>query len=89
MPAPAAVSVMTMHAAKGLEWDTVFIVGLIDGLMPHVSAIGLQAQSEESRLLYVAVTRARTNVNLSWFRRVGETGAICQRSPLLPQLAAV
>ncbi|MBP9804318.1 MAG: UvrD-helicase domain-containing protein [Candidatus Accumulibacter sp.] len=62
----AAVQLMTVHAAKGLEFDAVFITGLEQGLFPHENAAqerdGLE---EERRLLYVAVTRARRRLYLS------------------------
>jgi DNA helicase-2/ATP-dependent DNA helicase PcrA len=61
-----AVQLMTVHAAKGLEFDVVFITGLEQGLFPHENAAqerdGLE---EERRLMYVAVTRARRRLYLS------------------------
>ncbi len=60
------VSLMTVHSAKGLEFDNVFLVGLEDGLFPHIRSIELQEDlEEERRLLYVALTRARRLVFLS------------------------
>lgn len=64
-PAPA-VSVMTMHAAKGLEWDAVIIVGVTEGVMPHSHAHSEVAVAEERRLLYVAMTRARDSLIVTW-----------------------
>lgn len=81
----------TIHSAKGLEWDAVFVIGLADGRFPHAAAgIGEQWE-EERRLLYVAATRARKYLYLTYprelmtpdrqFRRVG-------MSPFLSELRA-
>jgi DNA helicase-2/ATP-dependent DNA helicase PcrA len=78
-PPPAgAVTLLTMHQAKGCEWTVVFIAGCQVGLIPHASAKTRQARHEELRLLYVAVTRAR---QLLWFSRNREP------SPFLAPLA--
>jgi DNA helicase-2/ATP-dependent DNA helicase PcrA len=58
-PKPTGVTVSTIHAAKGLEWSQVYLVGVCEGKFPHASAIRSEQLSEEQRLLYVAVTRAR------------------------------
>ena len=60
------VTLASMHAAKGLEWDAVFLPGLAEGVMPIVYARTPEAIEEERRLLYVAVTRARERLYLSW-----------------------
>ena len=61
------VTLASLHAAKGLEWDVVFLVGLADGTLPIQHADGDdEAIEEERRLLYVGITRARRQVLLSW-----------------------
>ena len=65
-PSVAGVTLASLHAAKGLEWDTVFIVGCSDGFLPIVMAEGEVAIEEERRLFYVGLTRARRDLQLSW-----------------------
>jgi DNA helicase II / ATP-dependent DNA helicase PcrA len=66
-PTVEGVTLASLHAAKGLEWDAVFLVGLVDGTLPIQRADGDDAAiEEERRLLYVGVTRARTHLHLSW-----------------------
>ncbi|MCU1612121.1 MAG: UvrD/REP helicase [Pseudonocardiales bacterium] len=66
-PAVQGVTLASLHSAKGLEWDAVFLVGLVDGTLPIQYAEGDQAAlEEERRLLYVGVTRARRRLALSW-----------------------
>jgi DNA helicase-2/ATP-dependent DNA helicase PcrA len=65
-PAVQGVTLASLHAAKGLEWDTVFLVGCSDGLVPISMAEGPAAVEEERRLLYVGLTRARRDLHLSW-----------------------
>ena len=67
-PAVPGVTLASMHSAKGLEWDAVFCVGLVDGLMPIAHAKRAEEIEEERRLLYVALTRARERLALSWHR---------------------
>ncbi|WP_158291816.1 UvrD-helicase domain-containing protein [Lampropedia puyangensis] len=60
------VSVMTVHAAKGKEWDHVMVIGAVDGLMPIQYAIDQKRLKEERNVMYVAVTRARVNLTILW-----------------------
>jgi DNA helicase-2/ATP-dependent DNA helicase PcrA len=66
-PTVEGVTLASLHAAKGLEWDAVFVVGLVEGTVPiqHAEADSA-AIEEERRLLYVGVTRAREHLWLSW-----------------------
>jgi DNA helicase-2/ATP-dependent DNA helicase PcrA len=58
----------TVHLAKGLEFDTVFIIGTAEGLLPHGRSIDSESQlEEERRLMYVAMTRARKKLNISFY----------------------
>ncbi|HEX4252608.1 MAG TPA: ATP-dependent DNA helicase UvrD2 [Pseudonocardia sp.] len=66
-PTVQGVTLASLHAAKGLEWDAVFLVGLVDGTLPIQHADGDDTKiEEERRLLYVGVTRARRHLALSW-----------------------
>jgi ATP-dependent DNA helicase UvrD/PcrA len=65
-PAFDGVTVASVHSAKGLEWDVVFLPGLTEGNLPIVHAQTEEAVAEERRLFYVGVTRARQLVCLSW-----------------------
>ncbi|WP_349269547.1 DNA helicase [Mycolicibacterium parafortuitum] len=69
-PVVQGVTLASLHAAKGLEWDAVFLVGLADGTLPisHALSHGPDSEpvEEERRLLYVGVTRARVHLTLSW-----------------------
>jgi len=79
-PAVDGVTLASLHAAKGLEWDAVFLVGLSEGLMPISFAEGWEAVEEERRLLYVGITRAREHLHLSW-SRARMPGGRAGRSP--------
>ena len=65
-PIVDGVTLASLHAAKGLEWDAVFLIGLVDGTLPIVYAETTAQVDEERRLLYVGITRARRYLALSW-----------------------
>ena len=65
-PSVQGVTLASLHAAKGLEWGTVFLIGCSDGYLPITMADTPEAVEEERRLLYVGVTRARDRLVLSW-----------------------
>jgi DNA helicase-2/ATP-dependent DNA helicase PcrA len=65
-PVAEGVTLATLHAAKGLEWDAVFLCGMQEGSMPITYADTPAAVEEERRLLYVGMTRARVHLWLSW-----------------------
>jgi DNA helicase II / ATP-dependent DNA helicase PcrA len=66
VPVMAGITLASLHAAKGLEWQAVFLPGLTDGTLPIIYAQTDDAIEEERRLLYVGVTRARKRLYLSW-----------------------
>lgn len=65
-PPVEGVTLASLHAAKGLEWDAVFLVGVTDGMLPIIYAESPDQIEEERRLLYVGVTRAREHLSISW-----------------------
>ncbi len=78
---PDAVCVSTMHAAKGLEWPVVHVAGLEEGLVPVAGAERGGSLDEERRLLYVALTRARRDLHLSWAQQRDIAGQPHERRP--------
>ena len=69
-PPPNAVMLSTIHSAKGLEWDMVFLVGVEDGVLPHANCEDIE---EERRVAYVGMTRARRRLGLTYSaERFGE-----------------
>ncbi|GGH33228.1 ATP-dependent helicase [Microbacterium album] len=71
------VTLSTLHAAKGLEWPHVHMIGLSEGLLPISYATSLEGVDEERRLAYVGITRAARTLSLSWARTSGHR----ERSP--------
>jgi DNA helicase-2/ATP-dependent DNA helicase PcrA len=77
-----AVEIVTFHAAKGLEWSTVHVAGLEQGLVPiHHAQDDPDSVDEERRLLYVALTRARESLHCHWARRRTFGTRASRRSP--------
>lgn len=92
-PVADGVTLATFHAAKGLEWDSVFLVGLQEGTLPISYALDSPtAVEEERRLLYVGMTRARVDLHLSWSLARQPGGRASRKpsrflDPLLPEQA--
>jgi DNA helicase-2/ATP-dependent DNA helicase PcrA len=84
------VNLMTIHAAKGLEFDAVFIAGCEDGIIPHARSLeeGEGNVEEERRLFYVAITRAKKRLYISACRKRRKMAHVveCQPSPFLSEL---
>ncbi|MDR0966411.1 MAG: UvrD-helicase domain-containing protein [Myxococcales bacterium] len=79
---PSAVHLMTLHAAKGLEWPCVFLCGMEDELMPHPGMNGEpQNLQEERRLAYVGITRARETLFLTRAEKRSHQGKVTDRTP--------
>lgn len=77
-----AVTLLTLHSAKGLEFDTVFFVGLEEGILPHSRALlDPKELSEEIRLAYVGLTRARKHLFLVYARMRSQFGNVSFQSP--------
>ncbi|MCG6929984.1 MAG: ATP-dependent helicase [Desulfofustis sp.] len=79
----------TIHSAKGLEWEAVFVIGLADGRFPHAAAFSGEQWEEERRLLYVAATRARRYLYLTYPRELMSPDRRFKRvgmSPFLSEL---
>lgn len=85
---PDAVKLSTLHAAKGLEYGHVYLIGCEEGILPHRESMDTGRVEEERRLMYVGITRAQKSLNISWCRkrkRAGETEA-CEPSRFIEEL---
>ncbi len=79
----------TIHSAKGLEWETVFIISLAEGKFPVSQALPGEQWEEERRLLYVAATRAKKNLYMTYPREVMSVDRQFSRAKLTPFLAEI
>jgi DNA helicase-2/ATP-dependent DNA helicase PcrA len=84
-PTVEGVTLASLHSAKGLEWDAVFLVGLADGTLPTTYAKTVEQLEEERRLLYVGATRARQWLWLSYASARSPGGRARRPSRFLPQ----
>ncbi|MDR2031276.1 MAG: UvrD-helicase domain-containing protein [Azoarcus sp.] len=82
------VQLATLHAAKGLEFAHVFLIGIEEGLLPHQGCIDEGKVDEERRLMYVGITRARRSLNLTWCerRRAGKEIRECEPSRFIAEM---
>ncbi|RXZ85011.1 ATP-dependent helicase [Agromyces atrinae] len=85
-PTVEAVTLATLHSAKGLEWESVFIAGVSEGLVPISYATGFEAIDEERRLLYVGITRARRRLVVSWAEQGDRQRGVRESSRFLTEI---
>jgi len=83
-----AVSLSTLHAAKGLEYGHVFLVGVEEGILPHQRSEAPEQIEEERRLMYVGITRAKRSLQISYCtkRKQGKEWQVCKPSRFLQEL---
>jgi len=83
-----SVSLLTLHSAKGLEFDVVFVVGVEDGLLPHHTVRTREQLEEERRLMYVGMTRAKRQLILTraWYRPIFGRTTINRASPFIDEI---
>lgn len=85
---PDAVKLSTLHAAKGLEFGHVFLIGCEEGILPHRESIDNDQIEEERRLMYVGITRAQKSLNISWCKKRKRAGEMqmCEQSRFIGEL---
>ncbi len=90
---PDAVKLSTLHAAKGLEFGHVFLIGVEEGILPHKESVDLATADptkieEERRLMYVGITRAQKSLNISWCKKRKRAGEmeLCEPSRFITEI---
>ena len=85
---PDAVKLSTLHAAKGLEFGHVFLIGVEEGILPHRESVDTDRIEEERRLMYVGITRAQKSLNISWCKKRKRAGEMemCEPSRFIAEL---
>ncbi|MDD2463786.1 MAG: ATP-dependent helicase [Desulfobulbus sp.] len=83
------LTLSTIHSSKGLEWGTVFVIGLAEGRFPHQNAVPGEQFEEERRLLYVACTRAKKQLYLTYPREMMTADRQTMRANLTPFLREI
>ncbi|MDR3070778.1 MAG: ATP-dependent helicase [Propionibacteriaceae bacterium] len=83
---PSGVTLATLHAAKGLEWEAVVLAGAQEGTLPHPLALTDEQVEEEARLFYVGVTRAKSRLLITWSSRRRDRSSTRARTRFLAGL---
>ncbi|MFZ3088531.1 MAG: UvrD-helicase domain-containing protein [Methylotenera sp.] len=85
---PDAVKLSTLHAAKGLEFGHVFLIGVEEGILPHRESVDNDKIEEERRLMYVGITRAQKSLNISWCKKRKRAGEMemCEPSRFIGEI---
>ncbi len=85
---PDTVKLSTLHAAKGLEFGHVFLIGVEEGILPHRESVDNDKIEEERRLMYVGITRAQKSLNISWCKKRKRAGEMqmCEPSRFIAEL---